>query len=46
MYYNVCTESVKIIATDWAYPQTLDCAGKACEGQTLQHITKICKLRP
>ncbi len=28
------------------HPQTLDKAGKACQGQTLQLITKICKFRP
>ncbi len=28
-----------------ASPQTLDQAGKACQGQTLQLFTKICKLR-
>ncbi len=29
----------------WPYPQTLDQAGKTCHGQTLQLMTKICKLR-
>jgi hypothetical protein len=29
----------------WPYPQTLDWAGKAWQGQTLWLITKICKLR-
>jgi hypothetical protein len=29
----------------WPYPQTLDKAGKACQGQTLYLITKISKLR-
>jgi hypothetical protein len=29
----------------WPYPQTLDLAGKACQKQTLQLITKIRKLR-
>jgi hypothetical protein len=28
------------------HPRTLDLAGKACQGQTLYLITKICKLRP
>jgi hypothetical protein len=27
------------------YPQTLDSAGKACQGQTLQLITNISKLQ-
>jgi hypothetical protein len=30
----------------WPYPQTLDSAGRARQGQTLQLITKIRKLRP
>ncbi len=30
----------------WPYPQTLDKAGKACQGQTLQLITNNGKLRP
>ncbi len=29
----------------WPYPETLDQAGKASQGQTLQLIVKICKLR-
>jgi len=29
----------------WPYPQTLDKAGKACQGQTLLSITKMCKLQ-
>ncbi len=28
----------------WPYPQTLDYVGNTCQGQTLQLITKICKL--
>jgi hypothetical protein len=28
------------------YPQKLDYAVEACQGQTLQLIMKICKLRP
>jgi hypothetical protein len=28
------------------YPQTLDKAGKACQGQTLELIMNICKLQP
>ncbi len=30
----------------WPHPKTLDQAGKACQGQTLQLITKIRKLLP
>ncbi len=30
----------------WPYPETLDLAGKACQGQTLELITKIRKLQP
>ena len=30
----------------WPYPKILDQAGKACQGQALQRITKIRKLRP
>jgi hypothetical protein len=33
-------------AGSWPYPQTLDKAGKACQGQTLQFIANINKLRP
>ncbi len=29
----------------WPYPQTLDYAGKACQGQRLEFITKISKLQ-
>ncbi len=29
-----------------SFPQTLDLAGKACQGQTLQLTVKIRKLRP
>jgi hypothetical protein len=32
-------------ASFWPYPQTLDLAGKACQGQTLYLITNIHKLR-
>ncbi len=31
-------------ADSWPYPETLDLAGKACQEQTLQLMTKICKL--
>ncbi len=33
-------------ADSWACPQTYDLAGKAWQGQTLERITKIRKLRP
>ncbi len=30
----------------WPHPQKLDKAVRACQEQTLYHITNICKLRP
>ncbi len=38
-YFQVLSSNVGY----WPYPQTLDYAGKACQGQILKFITKIRK---
>jgi hypothetical protein len=40
-YFQVLSSTVG----SWPYPQTLDWAGKAYQGQTLKLIAKIPKLR-
>ncbi len=52
---NVVMLNVVMLSVEWPtgsdkhtrpHPLTLDCAGKACHGQTRKLITKIRKLQP
>ncbi len=52
--HSITTLSIKSLSTfqmfyfmvgSWPYPSTIDYAGKAYQGQTLYHITRIHKLR-
>ncbi len=40
------TRKVLTLGKLWSHSQTLDLAGKACQGQTLLLITNIKELRP